>query len=283
MVSLQEISYQTRRRSRSAADIPVFIGRMLQYLCIAGLKQGTVIRLAFGDKTFLMRINPTGPREGSRGIFVFRERYEPLLNCGSGLLKTGDVALDLGANQGIYCCAFGAVVGPSGRVIAVEPIPRQVERLQANIALNGFRQCEVLQKAISDRVGTTTLGLGSGDVLASIVAEDKSKSIEVQTTTVDQIVRDHSLHRVDFIKLDIEGAEMLALRGAENTLREFRPTLALEAADPMLFSAMRSLIGEIGYRTFSLASSNVMKEITELVGFEDNVIAIARSDLLETV
>ena len=68
-----------------------------------------------------MRVLPLGPKEGSRGIFLFRENYESLLSVGHRLLKPGDIALDVGANQGIYCCAFGSAVGPGGRVVAVEP------------------------------------------------------------------------------------------------------------------------------------------------------------------
>jgi FkbM family methyltransferase len=282
-MDVREAFFQIRKRSRSIVDPMRYFVRMVQYVWISALDKTATIRLAFGGKTFLMRIKPAGPREGSRGIFVFREQYEPLLSFGDRFAKPGDVMLDLGANQGIYCCAFGAAVGPSGRVIAVEPIPRQAQRLNANIALNGFDHCTALQKAISDRPGTATLGIAHGDTAASIVAEDNSVSIQVETTSVDEIVSQFHLSRVDFIKLDVEGAEKLALLGAADTLRKFRPTLCLEASDPDLLVEINDLIKDLGYRLFVIQKDGFFRDATGLKVPEDNVIAIARPEQAETL
>lgn len=219
-----------------------------------------------------MRVLPLGPKEGSRGIFLFREDYEPLLAFGHRLLNTGDIALDVGANQGIYCCAFGAAVGPSGRVIAVEPNPRQVQRLKSNIEANGFEHCVVIQKAISDCDGVATLGLAEGDTSASILAADKSNSITVETTSIDETVKKMNLPRVNFIKLDVEGAELLALRGAINTLRRFSPTLSIEAADFALFDSIRSFLEPLGYKFAEFCKTGCLVPLDALVTPIDNVI-----------
>jgi hypothetical protein len=102
---------------------------MAQYTWIALLKRTTVIPLTFDAKTFLMKIQPLGPREGSRGIFVFRKQYEPLLTYGSRFAHAGDVVLDLGANQGIFCCASWRASLPSSRIARPSRPPFVVARV----------------------------------------------------------------------------------------------------------------------------------------------------------
>jgi FkbM family methyltransferase len=249
---------------------------MAQFGVISTLRQTTDIELRFGEGRFKMRIQPLGPREGSRGVFVFRERYEPLLTFGSRFLKPGDVAFDLGANQGIFCCAFGSVVGETGRVVAVEPIPRQVERLRRNVELNGFVQCEVVQKAIAERAGTAVLGIANGDTAASIVATDTSVSITVDVASVDELVEQFGLMRVDFIKLDVEGAELMALKGAEGTLRRFLPGLSIEASSTGRFQPIRDYLEGLGYEFYVFDAKGRLEPMIRLEKLEDNVIALAK-------
>ena len=274
-------SYLGQMKQRGGSNkLPVYFARMARFALLRGFGKESEIRLRFGEKYFHMRVLPLGPKEGSRGIFLFRENYERLLAFGHRLLKPGDIALDVGANQGIYCCAFGSAVGPGGRVVAVEPIPRQAQRLKYNIEDNGFKHCAVIQKAISDCEGVATLGLANGDVSASILAADKSDSITVETISVDEIVKRMNLPRVDFIKLDVEGAELLALRGAINTLRQFRPTLSIEATDPVLFEGIRSFLEPLGYKFGEFDKTGRIVPFHTLVACIDNVIC-CREDIFD--
>lgn len=201
----------------------------------------------FGGQRVKLKYFPGRQGAGSQGVFFFREHYEPLLEFGDIFLTKDAVALDIGANQGVYACAFGLSVGPAGRVIAVEPIPRQVARLTENLKLNGLRNVSVVDAAISDRIGTAELDLSAGDTSASIVTGFGNDRINVKTTTIDEIVRENGLGRVDFIKLDVEAAELLALAGADETLTAYRPTLCLEAADEALFAQIEDLLSGYGY------------------------------------
>ncbi len=263
-----------RRRGGLLAKFPVYLARMARFAALRALNKVSEIELHFGEKRFLMRVLPLGAKQGSRGIFLFRENYEPLLAFGHRLLKPGDIALDIGANQGIYCCAFAAAVGPTGRVVAVEPIPRQAQRLRSNIQINGFTNCAVIQKAISDRDGVATLGLAQGDTSASIMDAGKGESIEVETTSVDDIVKTMQLPRVDFIKLDVEGAELLALQGAVNTLEKFHPTLSIEAADPILFEEIRSFLRMRGYNFAEIDERARLIPFGALAAPMENVICV---------
>lgn len=271
-----------RRRGGVSAKLPVYVTRIARFAYLRAFHKESQIAVRFGDKKFFMRVLPLGPKEGSRGIFLFREDYESLLSFGHRLVKPGDVAIDVGANQGIYCCAFGAAVGSGGYVIAVEPIPRQVQRLKSNIDINGFKHCFVIQKAISDREGSASLELANGDTSASIMAAEKRNCIKVETTSIDQIVKKNKLPRVDFIKLDVEGAELLALQGAVNTLKEFHPTLSIEAADSALFMKVRAFLTPLGYR---LCIFDKMGQLVPVENFTcpiDNVIC-CHEDVFENI
>ena len=145
--------------------------------------------------------------------------------------RPGDVVLDCGANVGTF--TREALIRGARLVVAIEPVPKNLECLRRN-----------LQPYIaSKRVIVVPKGVwNKEDVL--IIHESDSSSAEdsfVRTkeshdgptlplTTIDKIVSDLQLDRVDFIKMDIEGAEPNALRGAQHTLSRFRPRLEVEVS-----------------------------------------------------
>lgn len=268
-----EAFYQIARRGEAIVRAPVYLARIVHFLWLRLTGATCQIGLRFGPAPFRMHVAALGPRQGARGIFLFREHYEPLLQHGAHLVHPGDVVFDLGANQGVYTCAFASAVGGRGRVVALEPIPHQAARVRANVALNGFENCTVVEKAISDRAGAASLHMGFGDTAASLI-DDGQSSIEVKTTTVDLLVDELGLQRVDFIKLDVEGAEMMALRGAERTLRRFGPGLAVEAADPVLFQEIRAFLTGLGYEFCVFDGQGGLKSIAALGRLEDNVICL---------
>ena len=180
-------------------------------------------------------------------MFYYREKYEPLLQFGHELVPVGGVVIDCGANQGTYTCAFATAVGPTGRVIAVEPIPQQTARIRGNVALNAAQNCEVVQAAISDTDGTATLYLRNKDVEASLVRSKAGEALEVETLTLDTLSAE--LPRLDLIKLDVEGAEAMAIDGGSATLASFKPILVCESNDDSRF-AVGERLSAVGYRAF---------------------------------
>ncbi len=149
---------------------------------------------------------------------------------GSGRgVRAGDVVLDCGASVGVFTRA--ALRAGASLVVAIEPAPWPVECLRRNFAAEiGQGRVIVVPKGVWDRedklertvaqersTSAGTVVLGHGTRLGAIVP----------LTTIDQIVQDLKLSRVDFIKMDIEGAEPNALRGAVQTVAHFRPRLAV--------------------------------------------------------
>jgi FkbM family methyltransferase len=145
------------------------------------------------------------------------------------LLVPDAVVLDVGANIGAYTVQLGHALGKGGRIIAIEPLPANVERLHENVNLNGLEGIvEIVSSAVGDQRGVVHLRGADGiDGIASnaVVADS---GVVAPITTIDAIAEAHALVRCDLIKLDIEGCEFVALRGAERLLERFRPVLYLE-------------------------------------------------------
>lgn len=138
-------------------------------------------------------------------------------------LRKGDGFLDVGANVGVYAILAAELVGETGRVYAYEPGIVASERLCENIAINSLTNVEVIRKALTDRSGSIKMDQSHGDCAASIVTNGESNqeiSEVVECTTLDD-----DLPNIPFAmaKLDIEGAEPLALKGAKEHLRKSNP------------------------------------------------------------
>jgi FkbM family methyltransferase len=139
-------------------------------------------------------------------------------------VKAGQVAVDVGANLGYYTVLLGELVGPSGKVIAVEPNPRLAELCEQNVALNGlWHQSRVSRAAASDRSGATLrFQARISDPKNGRLLPDGSPRGEtdglidmaVQTTCLDDLVEGSA----DFIKIDVEGAEEQVWTGMQALL-----------------------------------------------------------------
>jgi FkbM family methyltransferase len=157
------------------------------------------------------------------------------------VLEPGMVFLDGGANEGVYTVFASARVGPTGRVIAVEPSPRELERLNANIQINRAANVIIADVALAERPRSVKLMLAEQlhaghNTLGTFIYEGVN-SVDVRcvrAVTIDDLVLTHGLSRLDIVKLDLEGAEFLALIGARNTLRDMRPLLLIEVSDAAL-------------------------------------------------
>lgn len=136
------------------------------------------------------------------------------------LLKPGDVFVDAGANIGFFTVLAATLVGPTGRVYAVEMMAATAKALRANIALNGLDNVTVIERALSDTAGQTIRASVPGALWgqASIARDHTGSTQEVETATLDDVLA--GIPFVRLIKMDVEGAEFLALHGARKTLMQ---------------------------------------------------------------
>jgi len=164
--------------------------------------------------------------------YASKKIHEPATtNLFKKLLKKGDVVIDLGANIGYFTLLAARLVGERGRVYAFEPEPVNFKFLKKNIELNNYSQVEAYQMAVAEKSGKTRLYICSYDSGHHTInqfngikdysrgREVEKKWIEVETTSLDKFLEGRE-KRVDLIKMDIEGAEPMALSGMDKTLKE---------------------------------------------------------------
>lgn len=132
-------------------------------------------------------------------------------------VKKGMTVLDIGAHIGYYTLLAANLVGENGRVYAFEPHPHNFAVLEKNVRINGYKNVVLVQKAVSSKSEHINLYLsewGTGHSLSNQVGK---RSIVVEAVPLDEFLGND--YKVDVIKIDIEGAEMLALLGADRLIR----------------------------------------------------------------
>ncbi len=147
---------------------------------------------------------------------------------------------DLGANLGQYTLLSAKRVGSTGKVHSFEPSSRMFEELQFNVSLNNLSErCTLNNVAVSNAAGSATLAKCAPgyEVYGSLGAVcrpelENTQCEEVRTVRLDDYIKEQNIARVDFMKIDIEGAELLALQGAETLLSgPDAPAILIELAD----------------------------------------------------
>ena len=165
--------------------------------------------------------------------------------------RPGTVAIDVGANVGMFTVPLALAVGPSGRVLTIEPSPENVERLESNLELNSLENVVVEPIAVGDKAGRLVLQLASDPGFHSTAEIAESRAVDenltVRAETLDQVwLRAHA-PAVSFIKIDTEGSEDAVLRGAEQILQACHPVLLVEAKGDDRVRELDSWLGRFGY------------------------------------
>lgn len=185
---------------------------------------------------------------------VFLRRY----------LHDGMTLLDIGAHHGYYTLLASKAVGPNGRIIAFEPSPKERIRLREHLRLNDCENVRVEPFALEATEEKRDLYLveGAEDYCNSLrppVVNASTTTITVQTTTLDKFLSTVHIDRIDFIKMDVEGAELSVLKGAEKLLaRSARPVWLVELFDmrtaPWGYAAREvvQLLAKRGYRWYEI-------------------------------
>ncbi len=153
----------------------------------------------------------------------FYGEYEPLTTLAMrSLIGQGHTAIDIGAHIGYYTLLMADAVGSGGKVIAFEPEPGNYAILQENVRNNGYCNVQLVQKAVADRTGISTLHIStaanSGTHSLLPLEKGEKASIPVSQTSLDEELKEFA-EPIDCIKMDIQGAEPLAFRGMKDLIR----------------------------------------------------------------
>ncbi len=211
-------------------------------------------------------------------------------------LRNEDSFLDIGANVGIYTLLAASKI-KSGSIYSFEALPKNSTRLEENLTLNQFRQVKPYSLAISDFCGVTNLNLAEGDSMPFIMSDTAALQqsvnvtrlqniLEVPTDTLNNIFHNHNFTNLTLAKIDVEGAELLALKGATFLLKQQHPYVwILEVNDTVNHFGHRKqdvvdLLLNYGYLLYRYdADTNDIHEITLDQAQGNNVLAIADSAL----
>lgn len=132
-------------------------------------------------------------------------------------VKRGDVVIDAGAHIGLFTLS---IADRAGTIVAIEPEPKNLRALRYNIKLRNLDNVLIIEKALWNFRAKFPLYLGRTSLAHSLIQNlASSRSIEVDADTLDNIVFGIGLQKIDFVKLDIEGAEVEALEGAKQMLK----------------------------------------------------------------
>jgi FkbM family methyltransferase len=189
------------------------------------------------------------------------------------LLRAGDVVVDVGANFGWYATLFAQLVAP-GRVYAFEPVPDTYARLLENLALNGMgEKVTTVQAAVSDAAGSCpiyTFERSSAYASLSTLGEARYRTVEVPKLTLDTWFSGAGVGRVDFLKCDTEGSELMVLKGARKLLAAVDAPIIFIELNEETYRAfgynkddVRELLGTCGYdRFYEVISARELSELS---------------------
>lgn len=203
--------------------------------------------------------------------------YElPIQKCLARELKPGDIFYDIGANAGFFSLMASNCVGPAGRVFAFEPLPENVRSIRSQVELNAVANVTVVQAAVSNREGTVEFSNGQDTSTAHIkgvrAEKDDAPAFSVRAVALDQFSRETSVP--DFMKMDIEGAELMALKGACRLLGSAHPPkILIEFHGERLRQKCMTILADFGYLFYSLAG-----EPFDLKADDRHILCIPRTE-----
>jgi len=170
------------------------------FTTIAKTKDNLLYKISNGEDLDIIRT--------SREYFV-NKYFKP---------KKGDLVIDVGSNIGTYALKSALSVSDVGKVFAIEADPNTYQKLVDNIELNNFQNVIPINLAAYDSEKTLKLYKSDLSVSNSLIVDNKLGFVEVKTSTLDKIVEQFRISKINWIKIDVEGVELQVLNGAKKIL-----------------------------------------------------------------
>jgi FkbM family methyltransferase len=176
--------------------------------------------------------------------------YEmPIQECLARELRPGDVFYDIGANAGFFYLLGSRCVDSNGQVFAFEPLAENAQTIRQQLTLNDVTNCTVVEAAVTDHVGQVQFFEGSECSTGHLGREEATRGMKsiVRAITLDAFTK--TAPAPNFVKVDVEGAEALLLKGAQHLLKADKPpTFLVEVHGEKLEATTRQILERQGYR-----------------------------------
>jgi FkbM family methyltransferase len=196
--------------------------------------------------------------EGQYPDLVSGAYEKPLQDAMVAALKPGHIFFDAGAHTGLFALLASRCIGASGNIVAFEPHPVNAKQLRVHLAMNSILNCRVVQAAVSDTVGSShihDMGQSTMFQLDDVGSVASGKRVRVPTTTLDAEAAKHGFP--DVVKVDVEGAELLVLQGANRVLSEKKPILFIEVHTEAIARELYTRLAGFGYSFTTLAGESI--------------------------
>lgn len=218
---------------------PVRLGKipLMKFVSAIGLTKGVETVSEFdGDLKINLRLDEWIQKQiYFFGEYILENTYVKFWN---GLLKSGDIILDAGANVGYYSMLAAKRILPDGKVYSFEPVSSTFKALKKNIELNGFKNVTPVNSGVSDSKGKLKIYVAdiTNTGTSSLALQGNFSGIteEADIITLDEFVVENKIDKIDLIKIDVEGCEYNALKGMEKLIRKEKPLMLIEIVDERL-------------------------------------------------
>jgi len=219
-----------------------------------------------------MRFHPTMTYHAIVGLYEKEstEAITAIIKALRGIYPHTPLAVaDVGANLGVYTLLLAKLVRSTEHVYAFEPSPDVAGKLRDNVDLNHLEYVTVVEKAVSDQQGTLTFYLGHDHHTGSLLAERASeeahahRSVTVQSTTLDNYFATSGLPYPQFIKMDIEGGAVFALKGCDEMVAKSRPVFYIESHSPEEDLAIGTFAHHHQYEVYRLSGHCWVTDLTK--------------------
>lgn len=182
------------------------------------------------------------------------------------IIQPGSVVFDIGAHAGFYTLLASELVGQKGKVVAFEPLPRNIHFLKEHLRLNQCKNVTVIEAAVAEQSNITYFEEGRNSSTGFLSSKG---CLEVKAVSIDELVSKGEIPPPDYMKIDVEGAELLVLHGAKSILNNYYPTIFLATHGIDVHQSCCMLLKSIGYELQSINENNVDET--------DEILAIKKS------
>jgi len=170
------------------------------------------------------------------------------------LVKEEGIVFDIGAHVGFYTLLASDLVGANGKVFAFEPLPRNLHYLKEHLKLNSVSNVTIVDAAVSDSCGSARFTERASSSTGRIASKGE---LCVKTISLDELIEQGQLQIPDYVKIDVEGAEMLVLSGAESMLANAHPIVFLATHGTEIHRECCEFLRSLGYHLSAIGESEV--------------------------
>ncbi len=226
----------------------------------------------FGGKIYLNLKESPMVRESALGIFEYWKI--PLFEK---LIKPNMTVVDVGVNKGYFTLFFAKLMNDKGKVLSFEPVPNNCHWINKSIKANEYTSIKLFQLALSNSEGDTTFFIGKKSGWGSLIhqsrrAAPEKEPIVVKTRKLDDVLAKEGIDDVDVIKIDVEGGDLLVLKGAENLFRKSTKVKLLMDVDVQSKSEKGQLFNLL--RSWGFVIYKIEKQLRRIEEIDETVTDI---------